>query len=127
MKESIYQKNLRKRLATRQKENHALRRAVMAGLRDLASELPKTFPDVTRMVLTGSFAGKGYSCRSDVDIVITGLKKADYFRFYNVLESRLKRNIDLIMDEDLTDVGRRHILKNMEVIYDREKARRRGA
>lgn len=124
MKENIYQKNLRKRLAERQRKNEALRRDILAELRKIAKELPKAFPDVTRMVLAGSFAGKNCSSRSDVDIVIAGLKKKDYFRFYNILESRLKRNIDLIMDDDLADEGRRHILRNMEVLYDREKTRR---
>lgn len=121
MADNKYAKNLAKRIKKRKKENTEIGEGIKRILRLEANEIVSKFPSISMIVLSGSIVGGGFSAESDVDIIISGLKKKDYFSLYNLLEKKLNRKIDLIMDEDLSDQDRAHILKNKEIIYDSKK------
>lgn len=121
MSQEKYRKNLCKFIEERRNANEALRKSVIADMFVMRNEILKLFPSITRIVLVGSVVSGGFTPNSDVDIVVNGLLKKDYFNLFGFLGRTLNRKIDLIVEEDLSVADRKHILHKCEVIYDRKK------
>lgn len=116
-----YAENLRNAITARESEKKAMGASVLEVTHKACAEAVKKFPSLMRISLVGSIAGGGFSKNSDVDIVIAGLAKNDYFRLAVFLEKKIGRYIDLIMEEDLSEADKRHIFKNREVIHGSKK------
>ena len=116
-------KNLQKFIKNKLSENESNRNEVLVALRNLVGQVLKLYPTVNRIAVVGSIASGNFSSNSDVDIVVRGLEKNDYFKLYNFLESNLAREIDLIVEEELSEEDRKHIMHKQEIIYDLEKNR----
>jgi len=116
-----YKKSLQQRIEKKQSENESSRSGILDALRQISKELPDTFPSITGLALSGSVVSGDFTMESDVDVVVTGLKKDEYFKLHNYLEAGLKRNIDLIMEEDLSKKDKEHLLRRKETIYVRKK------
>lgn len=117
-----YQDNLRRFVEKKQDEASALSSQLIATLHSLKNEILAQFPQLNRMVVVGSVVGGGFSENSDIDIVVAGIKHNDYFKLLIFLEKKLNRHIDLIVEEDLSDVELLHILAKKEVIYDKSES-----
>lgn len=117
-------KNLQQFIKNKQCENESSRNKILLMLRNLVGQILKLYPTVSRISVVGSVAGGRFSSNSDVDIVVHGLEKNDYFKLYNFLESNLAREIDLIVEEELSEEDKKHIMSKQEVLYDIQKDRR---
>lgn len=125
MAQNRYRKSLRRFIEQSGKTDDVQREFVIDTLRSAGREISLAFPSVTRMSLVGSIIKGGFSEDSDVDIVVMGLKKEEYLGFKSYIEARLKRTIDLIMEEDIGERERAILLSKIEVVYD-AKAKKRG-
>lgn len=121
MTQNQYRRGLKKFIKDEVRLNKEQRRIVVDLLRKANCEIGKAFPSLIRLSLVGSIVKGGFSKNSDVDIVARGLKKEDYFRFKSYIESKLKRSVDLIMEEDLDKKDRAHLLSKQEIAYDFEE------
>jgi len=92
-------------------------------VRDVCMEAVEKFPTLTKISLTGSIVGKGFSKKSDVDIVVAGLNKRDCFSLVCLFENKIERHVDLIIEDDLSKMDREHIFKNRKVVYDSKEGR----
>ena len=120
---SRYQKNLTRFIETRQKAHDGRRKEIRDILRSTVEEIVALFPELSRMLLVGSAVRGGFSEHSDIDVMIAGIQKRDYFRLHSYLEKKLNGRVDLIMEEDLNIEQLKHITKDHEVIYDKAKSR----
>lgn len=114
---------LRDFIKRKEHENLRLRERVFCCLKGAIPELISKFPATVSVTVVGSVLKGRFSENSDVDIVIKGLSKEDYFACLNFLVKKINRPVDLILEEDLSEENAKHILKNMEIIYDAKKAR----
>lgn len=121
MRKNPYTESLARRLKTRMEAREAVRRRIIADIHGIAKALPSMYPSLARIVLTGSVISGNFTEESDVDIVVSGLRKDDYFSCHSYLESKLGRKIDLIMEDDLSESDKKHVMTKTEIIYDSEK------
>lgn len=112
-----YNENLKKAIADREEKKESLRSSVLSVVRTACKEAVREFPSLKKVALVGSIVCGAFSEHSDIDIVVTGLSKTDYFRLIGFLENKIGRSIDLIMDEDLSVKDKTHIFRNKEVVY----------
>lgn len=118
---SEFKNSLRDFIKAKRRKLKAAREQVINDTREAVSEIILQFPMITNISLAGSVVRGNFSEASDVDIVVAGLTKKDYFKLSNLFERRLGRKIDLILEEDLTVESRRHLFASKEVIYDSKK------
>lgn len=118
MKKTVnkYRANLRRVIERNQSESSLQRDELLISLRSLQGELVQLFPQLNRMSVVGSAAKGRFSERSDVDIVVAGIKKSDYFSLLKFLESKTHRRVDLIVEEELCKEDLAYILTKTEVI-----------
>lgn len=91
----------------------------MGIMRGSLPEFIGRFEGVEKISIIGSMAkGRFYSTLSDVDILVKGLRKEDYFKAFRFWEDRLGAKIDLIREEEIAR-KMRCILKHEEVIYEK--------
>lgn len=119
--QSRYSKNLKEFISEREKKKELARKDILNIMRKICFEAHRSFPSLSRVVLTGSIIGGGFSETSDIDVLVAGLDKKDYFKLLKFLETGVNRHVDLILDEDLSQTDKKHILKNMEVVYESGK------
>ena len=118
-----YKTNLCKAIENNESQNKITREKLLEKVRDVCMEAVEKFPTLTKISLTGSIVGKGFSKKSDVDIVVAGLNKRDYFSLVCLFENKIERHVDLIMEDDLSKMDREHIFKNRKVVYDSKEGR----
>ena len=121
-----YETGLVRHLNKKIEENEALRKHIIKTFHQTSKDFSSAFPSLIRLELAGSIARGDFSNRSDIDVVAFGLQKDEYFRFHNYLEELIKKKIDLIILEELSESDKVHILKNKELVYDRKKSRHRN-
>lgn len=126
MVKNKYRQNLENRSIKKMQENARICEEIKSTLREAKNEIGSKFSSVTQVILTGSAVRGDFTGESDVDLLVSGLKKKEYFEFYNYLEKKIGRKIDLIMIEDLSNADKAHLMKNKEIIYVRKEGRCRG-
>lgn len=95
---------LRRFVQDAERNKKAQKTSLLKRVRKSTPEFLNRFKTVSRLGLVGSFAKKGfYSPRSDLDILVGGLKKDDYFKAFLFWERRLPVAIDLIREEEASE------------------------
>lgn len=95
------------------------RSALIAELRGSVAEVLQRFPGISKIWIIGSVAKPlMFDMRSDMDIVVDGLPKENYFDLFRFLEGRMSSKIDLILLSDITEEDK-SILDKKVVIYEK--------
>lgn len=77
------------------------------------------YPEVSKVILFGSYCNGNPSKLSDIDLIVdTSLKGLDFFELKHELQSLFVKDIDLIRYDELSELKRRSLLKQSEVIYE---------
>jgi predicted nucleotidyltransferase len=91
-------------------------------IKKLSVEFRQKFPTVTQLSLVGSFIQpEFFSKYSDLDFLVTGLPKEEYFNAYLFIESKIKRPIHLICEEEIPQNLRKKFSKR-RVLYEKKKS-----
>lgn len=115
----LWVENLRRFLDRQEAEEEQYRAAIASRLRPATEELVRQFPAVTQVAVIGSFCAPSLFRRdSDVDIVVRGLSRADYFVALFLLERLLQVPVDLLREEEIPASLRAH-MKDAVVLYAR--------
>ena len=101
---------LRTVLKEREKKKGVLRQDAIAEIQRLVSLLRKRF-QFESIYICGSILTDNFSSRSDVDMVIKGLRVEDFFRAHAFLIKESRYEIDLKPFEDLTDDFKEQVLR----------------
>ncbi|MBM3212294.1 hypothetical protein FJZ33_08740 [Candidatus Poribacteria bacterium] len=119
---TIAKENLERHLERCEEKVSERRNAILQKLQLVAEKLPKRFPSIHRIIVIGSVAEPlFFSMRSDVDIVMAGLKNQDFFDAYLLIEDILEmEDVDLIREEEATPLLMKKIKAGI-VLYDRQK------
>lgn len=100
------------------------RKKLIGQVKEILPSVLKRYPTISRVWLVGSIANPiFFDMRSDIDIVIDGLPKEQYFQLMNYLERSLGCELDLIMYGDIEEKNKK-VLDKRIVIY--EKTRPQG-
>ena len=92
---------LRRFIQNAERKKRVQQASLLQTVKKATPEFRNRFKTVHHLGLVGSFAKKGfYSLRSDLDILVGGLKKDDYFKAFLFWERRLPVAIDLIREEE---------------------------
>jgi len=80
----------------------------------------KQFP-IERVSLFGSFARNEQQANSDIDLLIRFRETVDLFTLANIREDLCeltRRQVDIVTEKSLSDVFRKRIEKDLQVIYE---------
>lgn len=114
-----YRKGLRNFINASERKKVRQRNDILRKMKEAVPEFLARFDSVEKVAAIGSIAKKEFYClRSDVDILIKGLKKEDYFEAFRFWEDRLGVQIDLVREEEVTQKIR-SILKEEVLIYEK--------
>lgn len=114
-----YRKGLRDFINASEKRKIRQRNDILEKMKKAVPDFLDCFESVEKVAVIGSVAKKRfYSLHSDVDILIKGLKKEDYFKAFRFWEDNLNTQIDLVREEEVTEKIR-SILKDEVIIYEK--------
>jgi predicted nucleotidyltransferase len=112
-----YVDSLRRFLERKAAEEEQRRAALAVRLEKATERLIRRFSAINRVVVIGSFLSpQFFRLHSDVDIVVRGLSRGDYFAALALLEQELHVPVDLLRQEELPNTFRVR-LKNALVLY----------
>lgn len=112
-----YVDSLRRFLERQEVEGERRRAKIAACLKEATKRLTTRFPTVTRVAVVGSFLTPYlFRADSDVDIVVRGLSRTNYFDALFLLERELRIPVDLIREEEIPE-GLHPRFKNALVLY----------
>ena len=115
-----YKDSLRRFLNESEKKKKEKRDELLRIVRSEVQVFVQKFNSVEEVSIIGSVAKEVfYTTRSDVDILVKGLKKTDYFEAFRFWEDRLPVGIDLIREEEVGE-GVKAMLKEKVVIYEKD-------
>ena len=97
-------------LKEREKKKEVLRQDAIAEIQRLASLLRRRF-QFEAIYICGSILTENFSSRSDIDIVIKGLRVEDFFKAHAFLIKECRYEIDLKPFEDLTEDFKEKVLR----------------
>jgi predicted nucleotidyltransferase len=104
-----------------QKKKH--RDAILVRLDQAAKRLANRFPTVNQVSVVGSFLiPQLFREDSDIDVVVHGLSKEDYFDAFFLLEQELQRPVDLLREEEIPEKLRQR-LDSALTLYASERIR----
>jgi len=117
MTTASYVDSLRRFLERKAAEEEQRRATIASRLEKATERLIRRFPAINRVVVIGSFLSpQFFRLNSDVDIVVRGLSRRDYFAALALLEQELQIPVDLLRQEEMPNNFRLH-LKNALVLY----------
>jgi uncharacterized protein len=100
----------------RQQQNQQLARQARKNLRPIIAYLIENFP-ITKIILFGSLLKGNFCETSDIDLVVEGIPKENYFQILARVNSLSDRWIDLKPIEDLEPHFLQRVLQTGECLY----------